>query len=455
TLSFTTDHWNTAQTVTVAAAEDDNTRSEAVTLTHATTTNGSTYSVSKSLRVRVIDNDTTHLVVSPEALTVAEAGSATYTARLAKEPTDAVSLTVTVEGTGNGVTVDTDSGEAHQATLGFTTSNWQTEQTVTVRAAADENARSETVTLSHSATGGGYGSVNKRLVVTVTDDDTASLVVSPEALTVAEAGSATYTVKLASQPTDGVRVRVRVMGSGVSVDTDGGTDGEQTKLSFSTSNWDRSQTVTVSAAADHNKRSEKVRLSHIAAGGGYDSMVADLVVTVTDDETPDLVIYPEPVKVVEAGSATYTVKLATKPTDGVTVTMRGMDGSGVSVDTDGGVLGEQTTLSFTPGNWNLARTVTVSAAADENASTEEVTLSHIAAGGDYDVVRKDLVVMVTDNDTPSLVVSPAPVTIVEADSATYTVKLATQPTDGVTVTVSGMVSGVSVDTDPGMGGGQT
>ncbi|KKZ12812.1 MAG: hypothetical protein TH68_07320, partial [Candidatus Synechococcus spongiarum 142] len=59
--------------------------------------------------------------------------------------------------------------------LSFTTSNWNTVQTVTVSAATDDNATAETVTLSHSATGADYGSVSQALVVTVTDDDTAGL----------------------------------------------------------------------------------------------------------------------------------------------------------------------------------------------------------------------------------------------------------------------------------------
>ncbi|KKZ14010.1 MAG: hypothetical protein TH68_05875, partial [Candidatus Synechococcus spongiarum 142] len=131
-------------------------------------------------------------------------------------------------GIGSGVSVDTDGGMAgDQTSLSFTTSNWQMEQAVMVRAAADDNAISETVTLSHSAAGGDYDSVSKELMVTVGDDDTASLVISPEAVTVLEAGSATYTVKLATEPTEGVTVTVSGMGSGsgVSVDTDAGTDG--------------------------------------------------------------------------------------------------------------------------------------------------------------------------------------------------------------------------------------
>ena len=65
-------------------------------------------------------------------------------------------------------------GWGEQTSLSFTTSNWNTEQTVTVSAVADDNASPETVTLSHSADGGDYGSVSQELVVTVTDDDTAA-----------------------------------------------------------------------------------------------------------------------------------------------------------------------------------------------------------------------------------------------------------------------------------------
>ncbi|KKZ12737.1 MAG: hypothetical protein TH68_07355, partial [Candidatus Synechococcus spongiarum 142] len=158
TVSFSTSNWDTEQTVTVAAAEDDNITSEEVTLTHSTTSVGSTYSASKNLRVSVIDNDTSGLVLSAVELSVEEADSTTYTVRLATEPSGPV--TVTVSGMGSGVSVDTDGGMAEeQTTLSFTTSNWDREQPVTVSAAADDNAFSEEVRLSHSASGGGYDSV--------------------------------------------------------------------------------------------------------------------------------------------------------------------------------------------------------------------------------------------------------------------------------------------------------
>ncbi|KKZ13683.1 MAG: hypothetical protein TH68_06440, partial [Candidatus Synechococcus spongiarum 142] len=149
--------------------------------------------------------------------------------------------------------------------------------------------------------------------------------------------------------------------------------------------------------------------------------------------------------VAEAGSSTYTVRLSKEPAVAVTVTVTvsGM-GSGVSVDTNDGMAGDQASLSFSPSNWSEAQTVTVSAVADDNASPEEVRLSHSAAGGDYDSVSQELVVTVRDDDTPGLVVSATALTVAEGGSVTYTVKLATEPSEVVTVTVSGMSRGVSV-----------
>ncbi|KKZ13621.1 MAG: hypothetical protein TH68_06595, partial [Candidatus Synechococcus spongiarum 142] len=423
-----------------------------MTLSH-TATGGDYNSVMAALAVTVTDDDTPDLVLSPRALMVTEADSATYTVKLSNQPSAAV--TVTVRGTGSGVSVDTDPGrEGEQTSLSFTTDNWNTARTVTVAAAEDDNASPETVTLNHTATRGGYASVKKKLVVTVTDTEAAGLVLSPMAVTVAEADSATYTVKLASEPNAAVTVTVSGMGSGVSVDTDPGMEGGQTSLSFTTSNWEMEQTVTVSAAADDNLISEEVTLSHTAIGGDYDLVMAKLAVTVTDTETAGLVLSSAALTVAEANSDAYTVKLATKPTDAVTVTFSGM-GSAVSVDTDAGTDGEQTSLNFTTSNWEMEQTVTVSAAADDNAVSEEVMLSHTATGGGYGSVSQELVVTVMDDDTPDLVLSPVAVTVAEAASATYTVMLATEPTTDVTVTVSGMGNGASIDTDGGMQGEQT
>ena len=58
-----------------------------------------------------------------------------------------------------------------ETSLSFTTTTWDTAQTVTVTAAEDNDTADETVTLTHTAAGGGYAGETRTLAVTVDDDD--------------------------------------------------------------------------------------------------------------------------------------------------------------------------------------------------------------------------------------------------------------------------------------------
>ena len=91
-------------------------------------------------------------------------------------------------------------------------------------------------------------------------------------------------------------------------------------------------------------------LTHTAAGGGYASVSKDLAVTVTDNDTPGLVLSNSELAVTEGASASYTVKLATQPTAEVTVTVDGTAGTDLSV--------AENTLTFSATNWSSEQTVT-------------------------------------------------------------------------------------------------
>ena len=101
----------------------------------------------------------------------------------------------------------------------------------------------------------------------------------------------------------------------------------------------------------------------------------------------------------EGGSASYTVKLNSRPAGGdVTVTVGGASGTDVTVDTDGGMAGDQNTLTFTTSNWHRPRTVTLRAREDTDGAWDSVTLTHTASGADYGSVTGTLFVAVNDND---------------------------------------------------------
>ena len=82
---------------------------------------------------------------------------------------------------------------------------------MTVTAEEDDDGVTDAVaTLTHTASGGDYVNVTKDLPVTVTENDTAGLVISKDNLTVGEGDAAgmTYTVALATQPSDSVSVSI-------------------------------------------------------------------------------------------------------------------------------------------------------------------------------------------------------------------------------------------------------
>ena len=92
-----------------------------------------------------------------------ERSQATYTVALATEPT--ADVTVTIDGFGSLLLLSS----GGNSELTFTMSNWNTPQTVPLTALGDQNLIQDMVTLTHTASGGGYGAVTKVYVVTITD----------------------------------------------------------------------------------------------------------------------------------------------------------------------------------------------------------------------------------------------------------------------------------------------
>ena len=152
-------------------------------------------------------------------------------------------------------------------------------------------------------------------------------------------------------------------------------------------------------------------------------MTKDLSVTVDDDETASLVVTPTEISVVEesATGTTYTVHLSHVPTVTVTVGIGGHTGTDLTLSA--------TTLTFNSSNWNSPRTVTVTAAHDDDAVNDRETLTHTAEGGEYGGVRRELPVTVDDDEETGVVLSAESLgPIAEGSDVSYTVRLSSEPT---------------------------
>ncbi len=198
-------------------------------------------------------------------------------------------FTVSVSGTGVAATglgtaspeltfTGHDTDTVHVATLTFTPT-----------AGTDADGADEAVRVGFgspgSATNVGGGAAGTGSV-DLTIDDSVGLVLSATTLMLAEGGSGTYTVALASQPTAEVTVTVGGASGEVTVDTDTSTPNNQNTLTFTAEDWNVAQGVTVTALEDDDIADASGALTHAASGGGYDGVSVEVAVAVADDDRP-------------------------------------------------------------------------------------------------------------------------------------------------------------------------
>ena len=474
TLTFTTTNWSSSQTVTVTGVDDDldnpgNQRQ--VTISHGVSASGTDYEdeTAASVVVTVGDDDGTGVTIkeSDGSTSVTEkAGDGrddTYTVVLDSEPIANVTITVT-SGTVGAATVS-------PATLTFTTTNWGTAQTVTVTGVDDDVDQSSdrSVTISHGATSSDadYNGISiSDVTAVVMDDDVRGVTVSASSsgLSIREADDSStgdaaehvgnYTVVLDSEPTGNVTITVE---SG----TPSAATVSPATLTFTTTNWSSSQTVTVTGVdddLDNPGNQRQVTISHgvSASGTDYeDETAASVVVTVGDDDGTGVTIKESDgstsvtEKAGDGRNDTYTVVLDSEPTGTVTVVAR--------VPQEAPFTAAPSSLTFTTTTWNSAQTVTVTGVDDDvnnPGDQRQATISHnvSASGTNYEhETAASVVVTVIDDDGTG-------VTIKESDGSTsvtekagdgrddtYTVVLDSEPIANVTITVtSGTVGAATV-----------
>ena len=325
-----------------------------------------------------------HLRQGP--LYVAEGGSGSYLVRLSTQPTGEVTVTVArAAGGSDDVTFDTSTATGVQNTLTFTTTNWDTGQTVTVTAATDTDMNHDSATLTHSASGGGYAGYSAGLAVAVTD---ANDMTAP-ALSTAEVNAQGRVVLTYNELLDTASVpavsafAVTVDGVSTPVTHVEVNDGDAVWLSLGFFVVRAGDTVTVSYTAPATNPIQDVAGNE---AGNLDRQAVATPGIVLSRRVPGASGHV--LDVLEGTSAKYTVRLATQPSSEVKVTLAVNGSEYITVD--------QGTLTFTTANWNAWQTVTVTAAEDSDSLDDSATVIHLAAGGGYDAYSVDLGVRSVD-----------------------------------------------------------
>ncbi len=212
------------------------------------------------------------------AASAPEGGSALLTVTLSEAaPSGGVELTVTA-----GYSGSADSGDVGAVPQTVTVAAGAQTATLAIPTAddaVDEDDETFTVTVAAATQGWDPASAGQdTATVTIADDDTAGVTITPTSLSIAEDGSASYSVVLDSRPTGAVTI------TAASSDPAKAAVGPSS-FTIRPEDWNVPETFTVNGVGDGDSDDESVGISHSVASsdGKYAGVpLASVSVTVTD-----------------------------------------------------------------------------------------------------------------------------------------------------------------------------
>ncbi|MCW6049980.1 SBBP repeat-containing protein [Lyngbya sp. CCAP 1446/10] len=395
-LNFTATNWNVAQTVAVAAVDDNLVEGNHTgAIAHTATSSDVKYNgvTIGGVNVAITDNDTAGFSVAPTNITATEGGATgSYKIQLTAQPTAPVNISF-----------NTGSQISPIATpITFDSTNWNVAKTVTVTAIDDNLAQgTHSGTIAHTATSTDANYNAKAIpdvTASITDNDSpgVSIVQAAGSTNIAEGGATdTYGVVLTTAPT-----------ANVTINFDAGTQiSTIAPITFTPTNWNVAQNVTVSAIDDsiaQGTHSGTIAHTSVSTDTLYNGLtISPVTATIADNDTAGVTVSPASTTATEGGATgSYTLKLNSQPTALVTL----------SFDA-GNQISAIASVSFDSTNWNVAKSVTVTATDDAVVEGNHAgSISHSAASADskYSAIGIPVVnVAITDNDTAP---TPTPVT---------------------------------------------
>jgi hypothetical protein len=437
TVNFTPENWNAPQTVTVTGADDMEADGA---VTYKINVGPPTGADSKYAALAVVqvelsntDNETAGITVVPPdpAVTTEAGGKVMFLVFLNSKPTANVTIGLSSS--------DTTEGTVAPASLVFTKDNWNAPQVVTATgvddALSDGNQPYTVVTAATFSVDTNYNDlIVADVVLSNTDNDSAGITLAaPINGATSEAGrQVTFTVVLNSQPEADVVIPLS------SSDEGEGTVSVAT-LTFTPSNWNAPQPVTVTGVddflADGSQPYSVVTGAAMSTDTKYSAVdAANVALTNTDNDTAGITVTAESFLTTTelGGTATFTIVLNSEPTGNVVVPLSSNDA------TEGTV--SSASLIFTPVNWNAPQTVTITGindlVADGNQIYSVVTAAAMSADNAYHGIDPPNVLLFnTDNDSAGVTVTAAALltTTEVGGAAMFTIVLNSQPTANVTI----------------------
>ncbi len=418
TLTFNSSNYSTAQTITLAPVADADGTDESVVITLKVSA-ASEYNSAPVMKSVSVTDDDGGIDLSSAAVAITEGGDKkTFTVTLDAAPASSAMLSVTVgdpeavllevqEDISTPLVRATRPVQVSSTTLTFTSSNYSTEQTITLVPVDDDDGTDESVDITFSVTEG-YTADDETKSISISDDDGEIVLDDTGDLTLSESDPGTFRVKLDAPPVSRADLSVAISDTAVARLS-------PAMLSFTPDNYDQYQTVTVTPENDSDSSNESATVTLAVSGSGYTAASQTKTVKVIDDDGILLDLASPMLALSEEGdgsSASFTVRLGGRPSANAMVTVTSSDTGAVSVS--------PATLTFMSGNYGIAQSVTVSAVDDTDAADETVTITLASTSVSSDMT---VAVSVTDNDGGIELDNDNILSIAEGGSDTFTVKL--------------------------------
>jgi hypothetical protein len=436
-VTFTPDNWFVPQTVTITGVSDD--VQDGDTIYHIITAPAVSQDPNykdidaDDIEVTNVDIDTASIVVSIVSGDTTEGGNSVgFTVVLTSEPTDVVNINLSSD--------NPPEGTVTPGSISFDSSNWYTPQLISVTGqddfVQDGDVGYNIVIDPATSADLTYNTMDADDVnILNIDDDVSGITVSAISGDTSETGNtATFTIVLDSKPVDDVVI---------DLSSDNELEGtvSPSQIAFIDSEWYIQQTITVTGVDDFFEDGNviyNIITSNATSilDSNYDNMIVDDVqVTNIDDDTAGITVSSISGNTSEdLTTATFTIVLNSQPQDDVTIDF--------SSDNTGEGDVSPPSVTFIPGEWDLAKTITVTGANDAikdgNITYNIITSDAVSLGdSDYDgLVVDDVAVINIDNEPVGIQVSSISGDTSESGmAAVFSVVLDTQPTDDVDINV--------------------
>ena len=357
------------------------------------------------------------IMVDEELVVLNEDSNTTFSVYLNKAPDKDAVISLECDDKVN-ATID-------KTSLTFNSDNYNVPQTVTVTGIynTDDVDKIVNIILSNPALS------SKAVTATVKNIDNyyGEIVLSTTSLSVNENNSTTFTVKLNKRPTNNQIVTLSRNNNNVSLSAN--------SLTFTRSNYNTPQTVTVTGAYDESLNNKTCNIT-LSSPNVKNVTVGATITNI--DVYGEIIVDNTSLSFNEGTSKEFTVKLSKAPRKNQIVTLS-KNNNNVTLN--------KTSLTFTPSNYNTPQIVKLTSVHDETHYEDKT--SNILLTSPY-VSNKTINATIKNIDISpevfgDIVASTNTLSVNENNSVTFTVKLNQAPTNNQIVNLSKNNNNISLD----------